>query len=98
MAVGGRGVLTANMPGDGPVLAFGNQSAPRKLWNPIAQGRAESSVTALAVLLFVRHETANEVGNFIGRGIQREVPRLHEVNLCLRNITAVRLGFRQRKR
>lgn len=52
----------------------------------------------LTVLLFVRHETVNEIGDFIGGGIQGEVPRLKDVNLSLWNVTAVRLGLRQLKR
>jgi hypothetical protein len=49
-------------------------------------------------LLFVRHETANETGDFIGGGIQGEVPRIKDVKLSLRNVTAVRLGLRQLER
>jgi hypothetical protein len=52
----------------------------------------------LTVLLFVRHETANEIGNFVGGGIQGEVPRIKDVILSLRNVTVVRLGLRQLKR
>src|SRR5213593_2129817 len=49
----------------------------------------------IAVLLCVRHEPANEIGDFIGGGIQGKVPRVKDVNMGLRNITAVRLGLRQ---
>jgi hypothetical protein len=41
---------------------------------------------------------ANEVGDFIGGGIQGEVPGIKDVNLSLRNVTALRLGLRQLKR
>jgi hypothetical protein len=52
----------------------------------------------LAALRLVRHETANENANFIGDAIQGEVPRVKDVNLSLRNVTAVRLGLRRIKR
>ena len=46
------------------------------------------------VLLFVRYELANEIGDFIGGGIECEVTRLKDVNLSLRQIKVVRLGRR----
>jgi len=49
-------------------------------------------------LLFVRDEAPNEIGHLIGRGIQRKVPGIEDVNFSLRNVTAVRLGLRLVKR
>ena len=57
------------LPSTRPVIAFRHRSAPLKSLNPIAQRCAESGIVELTVLLFVPHETANEIGDFIGRGI-----------------------------
>jgi hypothetical protein len=61
-------------------------------------GDPENQDRHAPVLLCVRHETANEIGDFIGGGIQGKVPRVKDVNMSLWNITAVRLGLRQLKR
>jgi hypothetical protein len=81
-----------------PVIEFRNRPAPPKSSNPFAWRSAESVIIELTVLLFVRHETANEIGDSIGGGIQGEVPRIKNVNLSLRNVTVVHLGLRQLKR
>ena len=38
---------------------------------------AESGIIEMATLLFVRHATANEIGDFVGGGIQSEVADTH---------------------
>jgi hypothetical protein len=50
------------------------------------------------LIVGAKHETANEIGDFIFRGVQGEVPRVEDVNLGPGNVTAVRRGFRQVKR
>ena len=52
---------------------------------------------ALTVLLNVGHETANQIGDFIGGGIEGEVARIKDVHLSLRDVTAVRIGLRRFK-
>ena len=66
------------------------------MWKLRVQLRRTSADTTLAefrLLLLVGYETANHIRDFIGGGVQREVPAIKDVNLCLGNIAAVRLGL-----
>jgi len=65
---------------------------------PAAQISGESWLIVLTILPAVRHETANEIRDFIGGCVQREVPRIKDVNLSLWNVAAVRLWLSQIKR
>ena len=48
---------------------------------------------ASTVLLLVGYETANQIGDCFGGGIQGEVPRVKDVHLSLGNVAVVRLGL-----
>jgi hypothetical protein len=52
----------------------------------------------LIVLLFAQHEPPNQIGDFIGGGVQGEVTRIKDVNLSLRHVAAIGLRFRKVKR
>lgn len=45
------------------------------------------------VLWIIQHELANEIGDFIGGGIEGEMSGIKDVNLSLRNVPAVRSGL-----
>jgi hypothetical protein len=47
----------------------------------------------LSFLLLARHKSPNEIGDFIGRGVEGEMSGFEDVNLGLWHITSVRFGF-----
>src|SRR5258708_9995021 len=46
-----------------------------------------------SLLLLATHERIDEIGNLIGGGIERKMTSLEHVNVGLRNVAAIGLGF-----